>query len=173
MRKSYIALALLAGIIGLMMLFAPADWIKVTVIILGIAAVLNGFYNLKTVKALVADPVFEKLILIRGIGSIAIGLCAVLLPVIIAGIIWTVMIYVLAVFLLFSAGSGFYALTRMKEAGIETKMYLYEIVFSAGAAVLLFIMPAQIGLVLVRILGVVIFVLAAVFIFREWKNNPA
>src|SRR5574344_839652 len=103
MRKSHIALGILVGCIGLMMLFAPAEWIKVTIILLGIGAVINGIYNLKTVRTLVSDSTYQQVISIRGISSIVIGILAILLPLIIAGIVWTIMIYILGVYLLLSA----------------------------------------------------------------------
>lgn len=172
MRKSYIALGILAGIIGLMMVFAPTEWIKVTVILLGIAAVINGLYNLKTVKNLITDADYQKIITIRGFISIAIGIIAVLLPLLIAGVVWTVMIYILAVYLLLSAGSELFVMTKMKAAQINTKPYMYEVFFSIGLALLLFIMPAAFGLVIVRIIGIIIVLLSIGFIIREWKNSP-
>ena len=172
MRKSYIALGILAGIIGLMMLFAPTEWIKVTVIVLGAGTIINGLYNLKTVRILVTDTDYQRLISIRGFTSIAIGVLAVLLPLLIAGIVWTVMIYILAVYLLLSAGTELFALTKMKKGGIDTKPYMYEVFFSICFAVLLFIMPAKFGLIIVRIIGILILLAAAGFLFREWKNKP-
>lgn len=172
MRKSYIALGILAGVIGLMMLFAPTEWIKVTVILLGIGAVINGIYNLKTVRNLVTDTDYRRMITIRGFFSIVVGFLAVFLPLLIAGIVWTVMIYVLGVYLLLSAGSELFALTKLKEAHIDTKPYMYEVFFSIGLAVLLFIMPAAFGVIIVRIIGILIFLASAGFIFREWKNKP-
>jgi len=172
MKKSYIALGILAAIIGLMMLFAPTEWIKVTVIVLGIGTIINGLYNLKTVRILVTDTDYQRLISIRGFTSIAIGVLAVLLPLLIAGIVWTVMIYILAVYLLLSAGTELFALSKMKEAGIDTRPYMYEVFFSIGFALLLFIMPEKFGIIIVRILGILILLAAAGFIFREWKNKP-
>ena len=141
-------------------------------IVLGIGTIINGLYNLKTVRILVTDTDYQRLISIRGFTSIAIGVLAVLLPLLIAGIVWTVMIYILAVYLLLSAGTELFALSKIKEAGIETKPYMYEVFFSIGFALLLFIMPAKFGLIIVRILGILILLAAAGFIFREWKNKP-
>ena len=118
------------------------------------------------------DADYQKMISIRGFLSIGIGILSILLPLIIAGIVWTIMVYVLAVYLLLSAGLEFFALSKLREAGINTKPYMYEAFFSIVLAVLLFIMPATFGLALVRAIGILIFLASAGFIFREWKTNP-
>ena len=100
MRKTYIGIGILAIIIGLMMLIVPHQCIKAIVIILGVFSVANGVYNLFAIRRLIADSDFAITITIRGIISIIVGLLAILLPLIFAGVIWTIMVYILAFYLL-------------------------------------------------------------------------
>lgn len=171
-RKSYIGIGILTIVIGLMLLIAPKECIKVIVIALGIASIINGIYNLISLRNLVADPDYTKLITVRGIVSIVIGALALFLPLFIAGVIWTVMIYILAVYLLASALLELYGTTKMKQAGIDTKPYIGEFIGSILLAIILFLLPAEIGTVLVRILGIIIFLFGIGFLVWEWKTRP-
>ena len=80
MRKTYVLLAILVAIIGLMMIFSPENCIKVAVIILGMTALINGIYNLVTVRNLLEDQMFRNVMTVRGVVSICIGALAVILP---------------------------------------------------------------------------------------------
>ena len=55
MGKTNFLFGVLAAIVGLIVLIAPEASIKVVVILLGAAAVLNGFYDLLKVRTLLDD----------------------------------------------------------------------------------------------------------------------
>ncbi|MBQ4332043.1 MAG: DUF308 domain-containing protein, partial [Spirochaetaceae bacterium] len=55
MSKSYLGIGLLSIIAGLLMLFSPEAWTKVVVIVLGIAAIVNGLFNLIYVRRVFDD----------------------------------------------------------------------------------------------------------------------
>ncbi len=172
MRKTYLSIGILSAVIGLLMIFAPEACIKVTVILMGITAIINGLYNLFTVRTLLQDTYFSRVVTTRGIISLVIGIIAVALPLVLAGTLWTIMLYVLGGYLLLSAFSEVYMTAKIKQAGYGTKYYLGEIILSVILAVILFTMPAAIGYTLVRILGILLILFGAGFIGLEWKNRP-
>ena len=172
MRKTYVLLAILVAIIGLMMIFSPENCIKVAVLIIGTAALINGIYNLVTVRNLLDDSMFRNVMTVRGAVSICIGILALVLPLAFAGIFWTIMVYTIAVYLLLSAFSELSGITKMKAADIETRPYKMEILASIVLAVLLFCMPRKIGVTLIKLGGFILVIGAAVAIFLEWKNKP-
>ena len=171
MRKTYIGIGVLAIIIGLMMLIVPHQCIKALVIILGVFSVANGVYNLFAIRRLIADSDFAITITIRGIISIIVGLLAILLPLIFAGVIWTIMVYILAFYLLISSGMEIYGATKMKKVGINTKPYIAEIIGSIIIALILLIIPAEIGTLIVRLLGIAIMIVGIGLLFFETRNK--
>jgi len=171
MRKTYIGIGILAIIIGLMMLIVPHQCIKAIVIILGVFSVANGVYNLFAIRRLIADSDFAITITIRGIISIIVGLLAILLPLIFAGVIWTIMVYILAFYLLISSGMEIYGATKMKKVGINTKPYIAEIIGSIIIALILLIIPAEIGTLIVRLLGIAIMIVGIGLLFFETRNK--
>ncbi|OJF77299.1 MAG: hypothetical protein BKP49_02190 [Treponema sp. CETP13] len=172
MRKSVIGICILAFVIGVMMILAPQEVVKVAVIVIGVGAIVNGFYNIIKTQKLISDESFQKLMIIRGSLSILIGAIAIVFPLLFADTIWTIMIYVLAIYLLVSAGLALYGATKMKTAGINTKMFATEIGVSIIIAVILFLIPATIGRVIIRILGIAVILATGVFLYIEWKNKP-
>ena len=78
MRKTYLGIGLLTAIVGLLMVFAPEAWLKVVVILLGTAAIVNGFFNIIYVRTIIDDELYRKAVLFRGIISIAIGLTVII-----------------------------------------------------------------------------------------------
>ena len=93
-------MGLLTAIIGLMMIFAPEAVVKTAVIILGVAGIVNGAYNIIYLRKAIDDKNFSRIIIIRGILGIITGLIAVVLPLALAGAVWTAMVYMLAIYLL-------------------------------------------------------------------------
>ncbi len=171
MRKSYLGIGILSLIAGLLMLFSPEAWTKVVVILLGLAAIVNGFFNLFYVRRIFDDDYFRRSIIIRGILSLVVGLVAVILPLVLAAAVWIAMVYMLAVYLLVSATLELYASLRLHASGVDTKPYYGEIVGSVILAVVLFVIPAQVGIVLVRICGALLVLSGLGVIFWQWRNR--
>ena len=105
--------------------------------------------------------------------SIVIGLLAFFLPLIFAEVMWTVMIYVLAVYLLISAGMELYAAGKLRDTGLDRRQFLLDAVISVAAAIAMFIIPAKIGIAFVRLAGIVLILVGAAYIFYAWRNRPA
>ena len=172
MRKTYIGIGILSIIIGLMMLIVPRQCIKAIVVILGIFSIGNGIFNLLSIRKLIADSNFVKTITIRGTISIIVGLLAILLPLVFAGILWTVMVYTLAFYLLISSGMEIYSTIKMRQVGINTKPYIAEIIGSIVIAIILLIIPAEIGTLIIRFLGLAIMLVGIGILFFETKSKP-
>ena len=171
MKKSYLGIGLLSMIAGLLMLFSPEAWTKVVVILLGLAAIVNGCFNLFYVRRIFDDNYFQRSIIIRGLLSLVVGLVAVILPLALATAIWTAMVYLLAAYLLVSAALELYASLRLHASGVDTKPYYGEIIGSIILAIILFIIPAQVGIVLVRICGALLVLSGLGVIFWQWKSR--
>ncbi len=171
MRSSYLGMGFLSIVAGLLMLFSPEAWTKVVVILLGIGAIINGFFNLFYVRQVFDDSFFRRSIIIRGLLSLVVGLVAVILPLALATAVWTAMVYVLAAYLLVSALLELYASIRLRSSGVDTKPYYGEIIGSIVLAVILFIIPAQVGIVLVRICGALLVLSGLGVIFWQWRNR--
>lgn len=171
MRKSYIGIGILLCIVGLLMLFSPEAWVKAVVIIVGIAAIVNGGYNLIHLRKMTTDIGYKRTIIIRGILSIVIGLVAVIMPLALAASIWTIMLYILAGYLIVSAILELYATIKLKSIGIDTKNFYGEIIASALLAIAMLLMSTkEFGLILVRILGIVLMLFGIAFLLLEFKK---
>jgi uncharacterized membrane protein HdeD (DUF308 family) len=164
-------MGILAAIVGLMMIAAPADFIRVTVILVGLALIVNGFVNLITVRKLILDPAFRLDITIRGWTSLLIGILAIALPLVFAAAMWTVMLYVLAVYLVISVIMEIYAAVKLHGAGVPCSVFVWEIVISLLIAAVLFAMPLDIGLFMVRIGGGVVAVASVCLLIYSIKHR--
>ncbi len=173
MRKSIIGMGILISIIGLMMIIAPEAFIKIAVILLGIAAIGNGIYNLISVLNFSTDSFYKKIVLTRAIISLFVGVLSLLLPLFIAGTIWVVLIYTLAIYLLISAVLEIINLYQLKKEGYPVKVFRIEIVSSVLLAILLFTMPAQIGITVIRVIAFITILVGIAITFYEWKNKDS
>lgn len=171
MRKSDLTIGILLTAIALMMIVAPDQCIKVVVVLLGVEAVVNGGYGLIKLRSLLVDNTFQMVILIRSAVSIVIGLLAIILPIALAQAVWTGLLYMLAFYLVVSAGLELYAVAKMRDTDIERKNYIVEVVVSLALAAVLFIMPREIGRVLVRLLGVFLLVVAIAYLGYQSKTQ--
>jgi uncharacterized membrane protein HdeD (DUF308 family) len=172
MRKTYIVIGILAIVIVLLMLIVPQQCIKIIVILLGFFSLGNGIFNLFHIRKMVADPDFIKTINIRGIVSIVVGFLAIFLPLAFAGILWTIMVYTLALYLLVSSGMELYGIKKMDQVGINTKPYIAEIIGSIIIAIILFIIPAEIGTFIIRLLGFLIILVGIILLLAKTKREP-
>ena len=159
MKRWYLFSGILAALLGLLVIIFPSFWIKLVVVIIGLAAIGYGIYCLKFTKALSEDIYYRRTILIKSIVSIIAGVMAVLFPLAIGGAAWTAMIWVLIIYLLASAAIGFYAAALLKDSGVERKRYIIEnLLLLAVAVVLILISPRALGNAIIRLIGIVVMV---------------
>ncbi len=159
MKRWYLFSGILAALLGLLVIIFPSFWIKLVVVIIGLAAIAYGVYCLKFTKALSDDIYYRRTILIKSIVSIIAGVMAVLFPLAIGGAAWTAMIWVLIIYLLASAAIGFYAAALLKDSGVERKRYIIEnLLLLAVAVILILISPRALGNAIIRLIGIVVLV---------------
>ena len=165
MKRWYLYSGILAALLGLLIIIFPDFWIKLVVIILGLAAIAYGIYSLKFTKTIYDDSYYKKTILIKSIVSIIAGAMAVLFPLAIDGTAWAAMIWVLIIYLLLSAATGFYAAALLKDSGIERKRYIIEnLLLLAVAVILILISPRTLGAAIIRLIGIITLVAGVMLI---------
>ena len=159
MKRLYLFSGILAALLGLLVIIFPSFWIKLVVVIIGLAAIGYGIYCLKYTKVISEDIYYRRTILIKSIVSIIAGVMAVLFPLAIGGAAWTAMIWVLIIYLLASAAIGFYAAALLKDSGVERRRYIIEnLILLAVAVVLILISPRALGNAIIRLIGIVVLV---------------
>lgn len=168
MKRWYLFSGILAALLGLLVIIFPAFWIKLVVVILGLAAIAYGIYSLKITKVISDELNYRRTILIKSIVSIVAGLMAVLFPLAIGGAAWTAMIWLLIFYLLISAAAGFYAAALLKDSGVERKRYIIEnLLLLAAAVVLILISPRSLGNAIIRLIGIVVLVVGLALILFD------
>ena len=176
MGKTNFFFGILAAVVGFIVLVAPEASIKVVVILLGAAAVMNGFYDLLKVRNFLDDSRYKLNVMTHSLMSITIGLLAIFLPFVLfsaAEAVFRLMLYVLAVYLLVAVIMRFFMFAMLKGKDIEGGLFLLESVSEVVAAVLLFIMASQrIGVIIVRILGLAILLLGTCYAIYAYRNAP-
>ena len=121
MKRWYLFSGILAAVLGLLVIIFPSFWIKLVVVMIGLAAVGYGIYCLKFTKVLSEDTGYRRTILIKGIVSIVAGAMAVLFPLAIGGAAWTAMIWVLIIYLMISA-TVFPLVSAIYAAGVQVAL---------------------------------------------------
>ena len=159
MKRWYLFSGILAALLGILVIIFPAFWIKLVVVMIGLAAIAYGIYSLRFTKVLSDDLGYRRTILIKSIVSIIAGAMAVLFPLAIGGAAWKAMIWVLIIYLLISAAAGFYAAALLKDSGVERKRYIIEnLLLLAIAVLLILISPRTLGNAIIRLIGIVVLV---------------
>lgn len=166
-------LSLLVAVVGLLMLLSPETFIAMAVIMLGVAAICDGIFIMVTTRNLIIDPDYKLMMTVRGLLSIVVGVAAILLPLLVAAIAWKVMAYVLAGYLLVSAGIEIYGISKLHRNGIMIRQSVIETIISIILAIVLFIIPAKTaGGIIVRVCGVILLVAGVISAFLQWRNRP-
>lgn len=170
MANGYLIPAL-TGIVGLVMLFAAESIVNVLVIVLGIFLILSGIYSVFTTSKLVDEKAFKINLFSRGVLSVILGLLCIILPNTMVQFSWKVMMIILGIFALGSAASEIYAVIMIKEAGLEIKHYVIEIVGTLIGAIVLFMIPASFGFTLIKIAGAVFILFAIYMAIASYRNR--
>lgn len=173
MDRNRIFLGFVTAALGLLLLISPDSFIKLFVILLGVAAVIDGIFILATTRNLILDPQYNLIVTIRGVLSIAVGAFAVIFPLATAKTVWNIMAYSLAVYLLISAVMQIYTITKLHRNGIMIRQSMIEVLTSILLAVVLFVIPAkEVGDFIVRIFGIALVIFGAGTVILQWKNRP-
>lgn len=172
MKKDSLFLGIILAVAGLCMLIFPRGCIKAVVILLGIESLLNGMYQLLYTRKLFPDTTFQYSVLIRGMLSIVVGLLALSLPLRFAAVMWSVMLYVLAIYLLVGSGLLIFSIGKLRDTSVDRKQFVLEALISVVIALIMIIIPIKLGTSLIRIGGIVIFLIGAAYILLYVKNRP-
>ena len=70
MKRWYLISGILAALLGLLIIIFPTFWIKLVVVMIGLAAIGYGIYSLKFTKVISDDAYYRRTILIKSIISI-------------------------------------------------------------------------------------------------------
>ncbi len=174
MAKSNFVLSVLVAVLGLVVILIPEQCIKIAVIIMGAATIIEGFHTVFKVRLLLPDSNFRRLMLIKGLASLVVGLLAVCLPAAffntVEGVI-RVMLYVLAVYLVILAFSELVVSAQLKQNNIPSRVHLVQACYSAVIAVVLFLLPAHFGVLIMRILGLVLILAGIAYALYLWHNR--
>ncbi len=171
MKHKNLLIAALLLTIGALMLFFPSQCVRAVVILLGLVAVINGIYNLWHTRKLIPDTAFQNAVTLRAALGIVVGLVAFFLPLLCARALWAVTMYALAVYLLLSAVGGLFIIGKLHGADIDRKQFLLDAIISFVASAAMFIIPAKIGVTLVRVGGAMLLAVGALYVFYIWKNR--
>lgn len=166
---------ILAAVIGLVVLNFPKRSIEVVVILLGICAIISGIYNLTKVYKISENLEFKRVVLIRSVVSIILGILAVALPFVFIKVIETIvkiLLYVEAIYLILSAFAEIFMVEKLKSENTDVKNLQLEILGSILIAVLLFLLAANFAETVVRILGVVCMVAGISYSVFYYFHKP-
>lgn len=166
---------ILTAVIGLIVVIFPKRSIEVVVILLGICAIISGIYNLLKVYKISENPEFRKVVLVRSIISIVLGILAVVLPFAFIKVIETivkVLLYVEAIYLILSAFAEIFMVEKLKSENTNVKNLQLEILGSILIAVLLFLLAANFAETVVRILGVICMVVGISYSIFYYFHKP-
>ena len=61
---------------------------------------------------------------------------------------------------------------KIRETEIDRKSYILEAIISIIAAVIMFLVPAKIGEMILRIAGLFVAVCGSLYLLYTWKNRP-
>ncbi len=172
MKRWFLYEGILLAVLGLLLIIFPAFWVKLVVVLLGLGSIAYGIYSLKYTKSLYEDTVYERSILIKSIVSIVVGFLVVIFPLFFAKTAWTLMMWILIVYLIATAALGFYAASLLKNTGIERKRYFIEnIILFVIAVALILLSPEALGKAIIRIVGVASLLLGAGLIIYDLASK--
>ncbi len=169
-----IILGILLTAAGIVLVAAPQTSIKIVIILLGMGAVINGIFNLVRVRSLSDDSQFKMTAVIRGAVSIVVGLLACIIPMVFfsaAETVIRVMLYIFGVYLVLSAFAEFFLVSKLHEIGVATKMFSGEAVVSIIVAVILFMLPANFGIIIIRVFGIALILCGIAFAVYSFRNR--
>ena len=173
MDKNKVFLGFMTAALGLFLLISPDTFISFFVIILGVAAIIDGVFILAATRDLIIDPQYKLIVTVRGVLSIVVGLLAVILPIAVAAVVWKAMAYTLAIYLIISAGMQIYTITKLHRNGTMVRQSMIEVASSLLIALVLFIIPAQTaGIFIIRLFGLALLVVGVGFLVIQWKSRP-
>lgn len=173
MDKNKLFLGFMTAALGLFLLISPDTFISFFVILLGLAAIIDGIFILTATRDLIIDPQYKLIVAVRGVLSVVVGLLSVVLPITVAAVVWKAMAYTLAIYLIVSCAMQIYTITKLHRNGIMIRQSMIEAASSMVLALVLFIIPAQTaGHFIIRLFGIVLLAIGIGLVLIQWKSRP-
>ena len=170
LKNSGIAKFIIVGIaalaVGILVMNHTDALIKIVMIAAGIGACVDGFYTIMGIKKWNFTEKTKTLATIKGYESMVLGLAAILIAIFAADTAITVMVWIFAIGLLFSAVVAFENASVSGKTGVEDmrKHFLVEGVIELLVAIILFFKPVDTMYTLIRILAVILIIAGAIMI---------
>ena len=170
LKNSGIAKFIIIGIaalaVGILVMNHTDALIKIVMIAAGIGACVDGFYTIMGIKKWNFTEKTKTLATIKGYESMVLGLAAILIAIFAADTAITVMVWIFAIGLLFSAVVAFENASVSGKTGVEDmrKHFLVEGVIELLVAIILFFKPVDTMYTLIRILAVILIIAGAIMI---------
>ena len=178
MDKKNILSGILLVAVGLLVLLNPETCIKVLIILLGAFSVVKGIYDLAKMRSVSDDDIYKRVVLVEGIVSILIGIAAVVAPFALFNTVQEIvriMLYILAAYLVLEAFACFFLAVKLKGLDVEkgvAKSFVHQGLCSLLIAVILFLLPQNFGIIIVRAMGCLFIIAAVITLLYTWHNRP-
>lgn len=172
MNKNNFLFGILVAIFGLVMIIRPDFVVVAVAITIGICVAADGVFILASVRSVLEDERFRIITTVRAWFYVVVGVFAIAMPLVFAGVMWTAIVYMLAASLLVAAGIETYGLIQLRESRISLKPFVMEIIYSILIAIVLFIIPAKsFGRIIIYICGGILIVGGTIFAIYKWKHR--
>lgn len=150
-------LAAILSILGVYMMFQGESFAKAFVALLGLGMVFTGVNSLISMRIYALGPRNRSALIIKGLVNIAVGVLVIILSLSTKNFSTHILLYILAAQLLVSAFISVFQAFFLRKGNISVAPLLSEALFSLVLAVLFFAFPTQIGSLLLKLVGVVLF----------------
>ncbi len=163
--------------LGILIIQHSNAFLKIIMVTAGAAALLDGIYTLIGIRRWQYTNLTKKLTLIKGLESTIVGLVAVLMGIFAADTAFTVMVYIFAISLVFSAIVSVQNAIVAGNFGIIDMRghFIGEAVIEILIAIILFFKPVETLELIVKVLAIAFIVvgsLAIVFAFIVLFSKP-
>lgn len=168
MRITNLALGIIIGVLGLIFIFAPEFTIRLFVLAAGITLLVAGVIMI--IQAFSSNSrIIRNSFLYRGISALIIGILSTAVPSVVAGVTWTVFVYIIAGYLLISS---VIKIVYSRRFSIPLDNIVIDIIIPIVFGILCLFMPLKLGTTIIRLIGVAGVILSIALIIREVRNRP-
>ena len=161
-----ILMGLVVLTVGILIINNTGAVIKILMVVAGLGACVDGVYTLIGVKKWNLSDTTRTLTLVKGFESFVLGLAAVLIALFAAETAITVMVYILAVSLLYSSFVAFQNSAVAGSFGIseKRKSFIIEGVIELLLAIILFFKPVETVNTIVQVFSIILIVVGAILV---------
>lgn len=150
-------IAVVIALFGIFMMFQGDAFTKAFVVLIGVGIVVSGINSLLSLRVYSFGPRNKGALLIKALLSLAVGVLVIALSLSEKKFSTNLLLYILAAQLLFSAFVSAFQAFFLRKGNISVAPLLSEALFSLVLALLFTFFPSQIGSLLLKLVGVVLF----------------